>query len=89
MRLDTEFTRLPLRADAAQLAAEVSRIPEAAWRPHPQGYAGNSALALIAVDGDANSDAVYGPMRPTPHLATLPYLQQLLAALRASSAARA
>ncbi len=80
MQLDTEFIRLPLRVDAARLAAEVARIPEAAWRPHPHGYAGNSALPLISVNGDPHNDDVAGAMAPTPHLAQLPYLQQVLAA---------
>lgn len=83
MRLDTEFIRLPLSIDAARLAAEIEALGEAAWRPHPQGHPGNSALALVAVNGDANNDAVRGAMQPTPHLARCPYLRQVLAALRA------
>jgi uncharacterized protein (TIGR03032 family) len=80
MRLDTEFIRLPLRFDPGRLAAEVAEVAEAAWRPHPQGYPGNSALPLIAAGGDPGDDATKGPMRPTPHLARLPYLRQVLAA---------
>src|SRR5690349_19592597 len=82
MRLDTEFIRLPLRCDAGRLAEEVARIPESAWRPHPQGFAGNSALPLISVGGDPADDSVAGAMRATPVLAQLPYLQQVLAALQ-------
>ncbi len=81
MRLQFPFIQLPLRFDAAALAAEVALIEEAEWRPHPQGFAGNSALPLIAVDGDADNDGLIGPMRPTPLLACLPYLQQVLASL--------
>jgi uncharacterized protein (TIGR03032 family) len=79
MRLATEFIRLPLRFDARRLAGEVERIEESAWRPHPQGHPGNSALPLIAAGGDLLNDAAKGPMRPTPHLARLPYLRQVLA----------
>ncbi len=83
MRLATEFVQLPLRFDAARLAAEVAAVPEAAWRPHPQGFAGNSALPLVAAGGDPADDRTRGAMRPTPHLAFLPYVRQALAELRA------
>ncbi len=82
MRLDTEFIKLPLRFDAERLAAEVARIDETSWRPHPQGHPGNSALPLIAAGGEPLNDAAKGPMRPTPHLARLPYLRQVLAAFQ-------
>ncbi len=80
MKLDSELIKLPLTFDAALLAGEISRIPEADWRPHPQGYPGNSALPLISAGGDPANDATKGPMRPTPHLARCPYLRQTLAA---------
>ncbi|HYU35006.1 MAG TPA: TIGR03032 family protein [Thermoanaerobaculia bacterium] len=80
MRLAAEFIQLPLRFDAERLAAEIAGIEEAAWRPHPQGHPGNSALPLIAAGGDPRNDAAQGPMRPTPHLGRLPYLRQVLAA---------
>jgi len=80
VKLDTEFIQLPLRFDAARLAEEVAAVPEEDWRPHPQGHPGNSALPLIASGGDPGNDATKGPMRPTPHLARLPYLRQALAA---------
>jgi uncharacterized protein (TIGR03032 family) len=83
MRLDTEFVKLPLRFDAERLAAEIAAVPESSWRPHPQGYAGNSALALIAAGGDPDDDATRGAMLPTPHLAALPYTRQVLAAFQA------
>jgi uncharacterized protein (TIGR03032 family) len=82
MRLATEFVQLPLRFDAARLAAEVAAVPEAAWRPHPQGFAGNSALPLVAAAGDPGDDRTRGAMSPTPHLALLPYLGQALGELR-------
>jgi hypothetical protein len=83
MKLEHPFLQLPLAFDAAAIAAEVEALGEAPWRPHPQGYAGNSALTLISVGGDPDSDAVRGPMRPTPNLVALPLLQQVLHAIGA------
>jgi uncharacterized protein (TIGR03032 family) len=83
MKLDTAFIRLPLRVDATRLAAEVEGLPESAWRPHPQGFAGNSAIPLVSVGGDPESDALNGPMLPTPSLAACPYLGQVLASFQA------
>ena len=80
MRLSSEFVRLPLRFDADQLAAEVLGVAESQWRPHPQGFPGNSALPLVAAGGDPYDDAAAGPMLPTPVLSELPYLRQVLAA---------
>ena len=84
MKLQYPFMQLPVSFDAAALAAEVDAIEESAWRPHPQGYAGNDALALIATEGDPNSDAVAGSMRPTPHLERCPYTQQVLHSIGAT-----
>lgn len=84
MQLNTPFIRLPLQFDSTRLALEVTALPESAWRPHPQGHVGNSALPLVAAYGDATNDQTRGPMRPTPHLAQLPYLRQMLAALECS-----
>jgi hypothetical protein len=78
-----EFIRLPLTFDAQRLAEEVSSFAETDWRPHPQGHPGNSALPLIAVDGDADNDDVRGPMQPTPYLDRCPYLRQVLGAFSA------
>ncbi len=81
MRLAVPFTKLLLRVDAAALATEIAAVEEEAWRPHPDGMAGNSALPLLAAHGDPTDDAVRGPMQPTPHLARLPYTRQVLAGL--------
>ena len=79
MRLSAEFYRLPLLFDAARLAAEVEALDEADWRPHPQGFPGNSALILVSRGGQINDD-MSGPMAPTRLLARCPYLKQVMAA---------
>ena len=81
MRLQFPFIQLPLRYDAAALAAEVAAIAESEWRPHPQGFPGNSALPLVAVNGDPDNDGLVGPMRPTPLLERFTYLRQVLSSL--------
>lgn len=80
MKLETEFIRLPLTFDAAKLTEEISQFPEEEWRPHPQGHPGNSALPLIALNGNPWDDGVNGAMQPTPLLERMPYLRQVLAA---------
>lgn len=84
MRLDQAFVCLPITFDAMRLATEVEALPESAWRPHPQGYPGNTALALVAAWGDPMNDQTRGPMLPTPFLAQLPYTRQVMAALGCS-----
>lgn len=81
MRLDRPFIRLPLQFDADTLAREVAQIAPERWQPHPSGFAGNDALLLVTRDGDPNEESTKGPMRPTPVLAELPYLRQVLAGL--------
>lgn len=83
VKLSSAFVRLPLRFDADLLAQEVAPFTEQEWRPHPQGFPGNSALPLVAVGGDPLDDATKGVMRPTPYLERMPYLRQVLAALGA------
>jgi hypothetical protein len=78
LKLPRPFFRLPVRFDAARLAAEVAALPESAWTKHSQGHAGNSAARLITVGGGEN-DAVNGEMKPTAMLAACPYLIQVLA----------
>ena len=81
MQLTAPFFQLPLRFDAARLAAEVDQFTPDDWRPHPQGHPGNTALPFIARHGNPLDDGVVGPMRPTPHLARCPYLMQVMATL--------
>jgi Aspartyl/Asparaginyl beta-hydroxylase len=84
MHLDTPFVRLPLTFDATRLAMEINALPESAWRPHPQGYPGNTALPLVSAGGDPANELTRGPMRPTPWLTQMPYLRQVMAALGCS-----
>lgn len=81
MQLQVPFVQLPLSFDAARLAAEIDALGESPWRPHPQGFVGNSALPFIASEGDPASESTSGPMRPTPYLEHCPYLQEVLASL--------
>ncbi len=83
MKLQVPFVQLPLSFDAPRLLAEIEQLGESVWRPHPQGYAGNSAMPLISENGDPSSDSVTGKMRPTPYLDACPYLRQVLASLGA------
>ena len=84
MKLRVRFLQLPILFDAKRLAGEVSALEPGAWRPHPKGYPGNDALALITTNGDPLSDARDGAMGPTPHLLACPYLMQVLDALGAT-----
>ena len=79
MKLDAPFVQLPMVYDAQRLADEVSAISASAWRPHPQGFAGNSMLPLVAVDGDPANQSFNGCMLPTPELQGCAYLQQVIA----------
>ncbi len=81
IRLPSRFIQLPLRVDADGLAAEVAALPPSAWRDHPEGAPGNTAVPLVAVDGDPANNSSIGAMRPTPHLADLPYTRRIMAAL--------
>lgn len=82
MKLPAPFIQLPLRFDADALAAEVGALAERLWQPHPSGLPGNTALPLVAVDGDpARGDALTGVMRPTPALERCAYLRQVLGSL--------
>ncbi len=84
VKLQVPFIQLPLAFDAGVLAAEIDALGEAPWRPHPQGFAGNSMLPLIAVDGDPANEAFAGAMWPTPDLLRCPYLAQAMASFGAT-----
>ena len=84
VKLHAPFIQLPLAFDAEALAAEVLAIEESQWKPHPQGFPGNSMLPLVAVDGDPDNEAFAGPMLPTPHLRRCRYLMQVIASFGAT-----
>ncbi len=83
MRLPTPLVPLPITVDIDSLVAEITALPEEVWRPHPEGMPGNSALPLVAVNGDPADDGVQGPMRPTPNLELLPSVATVMAGLTA------
>lgn len=85
MKLHAPFIQLPLSFDAARLAAEIDALGEAPWKPHPQGFPGNSMLPLLASHGEPANEAFDGPMRPTPELLRCPYLTQVFACLGATA----
>lgn len=84
MKLQVPFLQLPILFDAQALAREVDAVDPHWWRGRTQRDDGNSALTLITTHGDPDSDALDGPMRPTPALAQCPYLMQVLQALGAT-----
>lgn len=78
MKLPVPFVQLPVHFDAGRLLAEIRALDPSSWMEHPQKFPGNFALPLISVNGDPHSDAIAGPMRPTPNLPHCPYLTQVL-----------
>ena len=83
MKLPVPFIQLPLRFDAAALAAEVEALGEGAWRDHPQKFPGNSMLPLLAAGGEPGNESFIGEMAPTPELQRCPYLLQTIASVGA------
>ena len=81
MKLQAPFIQLPLRFDAAALAVEIEALGETPWRPHPQGFEGNSMLPLVAVEGDPANEGFAGPMQATPWLQRCGYLRQVMGSL--------
>lgn len=83
MKLPVPFIQLPLRFDAAALAAEIEALGEGVWRDHPQKFPGNSMLPLLAAGGEPANESFIGEMAPTPELLRCPYLFQTIASLGA------
>jgi uncharacterized protein (TIGR03032 family) len=81
MRLPVAFVRLPFAVDTDELTREIDALDPSAWKDHPEGAVGNTAVPLVAANGDPGDDAVAGPMLPTPHLAALPYTRRVMGAL--------
>lgn len=80
IELEKPFYKLPIRFSAETLANEVRALPEAAWTPHPTGFVGNEAVRLVSPGGQ-DTDAIEGPMGPTPHLLACSYTMETMAAL--------
>lgn len=64
MRFATEFIRLPFKFDVERLIHEVNAFDDSEWLPHVQGFAGNTSIPLISLQGQMN-DAFNGPMKVT------------------------
>jgi hypothetical protein len=77
MELDRPFLQLPFLFDAAVLAQEVAQLEHGAWLPHPSGLPGNSAVPLVAINGEPR-DGFDGPMAATQALLGSPYLLQVV-----------
>jgi hypothetical protein len=84
MKLPVPFIQLPLLFDAEALASEINAIEESNWRPHPQGFPGNSMLPLVAINGDPDNEGYAGTMQPTEYLRRCPYLSQVFASIGAT-----
>jgi hypothetical protein len=84
MKLQARFVQLPLLFDADRLASEIAALPDSAWLPHPQRFAGNDFLPLISVNGEPHNESFAGPMAPTPYLEQCPYIVDVLHSLGAS-----
>jgi hypothetical protein len=80
IELEKPFYKLPIRFAAETLASEVRALPQTAWTPHPTGFVGNEAVRLVSPGGE-DTDAIEGPMAPTPHLLACPYTMETMTAL--------
>lgn len=78
MKLEHEFYRLPYSFDVSRLAEEIRQFSEDDWRGHHENFAGNSAIPLVAVNGELNN-LFKGPMAETKFLASCPYIRQIMA----------
>jgi uncharacterized protein (TIGR03032 family) len=81
VRLPRAFIRLPFAVNTELLDAEISHLDDAVWKAHPDNAPGNTAVPLVAAHGDPANDDVFGPMRATPYLESLPYTRRIFAAL--------
>jgi len=71
-----------VRFCARTLASEAIALPESAWDPHPTGFVGNEAVRLVTPSGEP-TDSLEGPMAPTKHLRSCPYILQIMGELDA------
>jgi hypothetical protein len=77
MQFDRPLLQLPIRFCGDTLAREVAALPESAWSPHPQGFAGNDAVPLVSPGGEI-TNTIKGPMAATEHLRACPYIMALM-----------
>ncbi len=77
MELDRPFLKLPFIFDAAVLAGEVERVLPEQWLPHPSGLLGNTAVPLVAINGEPR-DGFDGQMAATEVLRNSPYILQVV-----------
>ena len=77
MELKRPFLKLPFVFDTAVLAGEVERVLAGHWLPHPSGLPGNTAVPLVAINGEPR-DGFDGQMAATQVLKDSPYLMQVV-----------
>jgi hypothetical protein len=77
VELDRPFIQLPFRFDPEVLSGEINRLSPELWLPHPSGLAGNSAVPLVAINGEPR-DGFDGQMAATQALHDSPYLMQVV-----------
>ena len=80
MLLKQPFVKLPFQFDADQLHHEVEALPSDAWRGHPTGHVGNTAVIMVSRFGDHTDDTIGGRHEPTTWLGSDSYLAQTIAA---------
>ena len=80
MQLESPFIQLPYTFDIERLRADVEALPDEAWRRHPTGHQGNTAVLLVSTNGDPTDDVIGGRQAPTLWLQQSPALAQTVAA---------
>lgn len=79
MQLTEPFIKLPFAFDAEKLKQEVEALPDDAWRRHPTGHKGNTAVSLVSVGGDHTDDSIGGQQATTGWLQPDSYIAQTIA----------
>ncbi len=79
MQLPRPFAKLPFHFDGQQLREEVDALPADAWKRHPSGHKGNTAVSLVSRDGDHTDDSIGGRQAPTTWLRPDSFISQTIA----------
>lgn len=79
MQLVQPFVQLPFRFEAEKLIEEVEALPDDAWRRHPTGHKGNTAVSLVSFGGDHTDDSIGGQQAPTTWLRPDSFIAQTIA----------